>query len=149
MILSDFLSRQTHDNSNPHEIILISLNMHNILHKRYYNIGKLERYLVQTHCQTKSSRIILPDIHGVSMNLDANIQPEKQAIRPLKGNEISQEKPRIGQGRVGSRRRKPPINQKYFSVSRTIKEKSQSIKNRKESHKSTRFHNPSTINKQF
>ena len=27
MILSDFLSRQTHGNSNPHEIILISFNM--------------------------------------------------------------------------------------------------------------------------
>ena len=27
MILSDFLSRQTHDDSNPHDIILISFNM--------------------------------------------------------------------------------------------------------------------------
>ena len=47
----------------------------------------------------------------MSKNLDPNIQPKKQAIRPLKGNEISQEKPRIGQGRAGMRRRKPPINQ--------------------------------------
>ena len=31
MILSDFLSRQKHDDSNPHEIIPISFNMHNIL----------------------------------------------------------------------------------------------------------------------
>ena len=45
IILSDFLSRQIHDNSNPHEIIPISFNMHNILHDRYYNIGKSERYL--------------------------------------------------------------------------------------------------------
>ena len=42
MILSDFLSRQKQDNSNPHEIIPISFNMHNILHERYYNIGKSE-----------------------------------------------------------------------------------------------------------
>ena len=42
MILSDILSRQKHNNSNPHEIIPISFNMHKILHKRYYNIGKLE-----------------------------------------------------------------------------------------------------------
>ena len=34
-----------------------------------------------------------------------------QRSRPLKGNEISQEKPRIEQERVGMRRRKPPINQ--------------------------------------
>ena len=48
----------------------------------------------------------------MSKNLDPNIQPEKQGIRPLKGNEISQEKPRIGQGRAGMRgRRLPPINQ--------------------------------------
>ena len=28
MILSDFLSRHTHDDSNPHDIIPISFNMH-------------------------------------------------------------------------------------------------------------------------
>ena len=58
--------------------------MPNILHERYYNIGKSERYLVQTWSQTKSSGIKLPEVHGVSKNLDPNIQPEKQAIRPLK-----------------------------------------------------------------
>ena len=47
MILSDFLSRQYHGDSNPHEIIQISFNMHNLLHERYYNIGKTEKYLVQ------------------------------------------------------------------------------------------------------
>ena len=30
IILSDFLSRQKHDDSNPHEIIPISFNMHNV-----------------------------------------------------------------------------------------------------------------------
>ena len=44
MILSDFLSRQKHDDSSPHEIIPIFFNMHNILH---YNIAKLERYLAK------------------------------------------------------------------------------------------------------
>ena len=34
MILSDFLSRQKHDDSNPHGIIPISFNMHNILYRR-------------------------------------------------------------------------------------------------------------------
>ena len=73
MILSDFLSRQKHDNSNPHEIIPISFNMHNILHERYCNIGKSEKYLVQTWSQTKSSRIKVPEVRGVSKNLDPNI----------------------------------------------------------------------------
>ena len=38
MILSDFLSRQNHDDSNPDEIIPMLLNMHNLLHEKYYNI---------------------------------------------------------------------------------------------------------------
>ena len=51
MILSDFLSRQNHDDGNPHEIIPISFSMHNLLHEKYYNVGKTERYLVQTKSQ--------------------------------------------------------------------------------------------------
>ena len=39
MILSDFLSRQKNNESNPHEIIPISFNMHIILDDKYYNIG--------------------------------------------------------------------------------------------------------------
>ena len=37
MILSDFLSRQKHDDSNLHDIIPISFNMYNILYERYYS----------------------------------------------------------------------------------------------------------------
>ena len=48
MVLSDFLSRQNHNDSNPDEVIPISFNMQNLLHEKYYNIGKMERYLVQT-----------------------------------------------------------------------------------------------------
>ena len=33
MVLSGFLSRQKHDNSNLHEIIPISFNMYQVLHK--------------------------------------------------------------------------------------------------------------------
>ena len=50
----------------------------------------------------------MPEIHGVNKNLYHNIQLEKQNIRPLKNSEILQEKPRIGQGRAGMRRRRPP-----------------------------------------
>ena len=48
MILSNFLSRQNQDDSNPQEVIPISFNMHNLLHEKYYDIGKSEKYLVQT-----------------------------------------------------------------------------------------------------
>ena len=46
MILSNFLSRQRHDDSNLHEIILNLPNMQ----VRYYNIGEENSvtYLVQT-----------------------------------------------------------------------------------------------------
>ena len=48
MILSDFLSRQTHDTSNPHEIFPISFNMYNTLYEIYYRDDPIDRYLVQT-----------------------------------------------------------------------------------------------------
>ena len=57
MILNDFLCRQKNDDSNPHEIIPISFAMHNVLHKKYYNIGKSQKYLVQTWFLTRSSGI--------------------------------------------------------------------------------------------
>ena len=48
MVLGDFLLRQKHDDSNPYEIIPISFNMQSALHDRYYNIGILGKYMVQT-----------------------------------------------------------------------------------------------------
>ena len=48
MILSDLLSRQKHDDSDPHDIIPISFNMHNVLHEKYYNLGKMDKHLEQT-----------------------------------------------------------------------------------------------------
>ena len=44
MILSDFLSRQTHDDSNPYEIIPISFNMYKALHDTYYSIERKDQY---------------------------------------------------------------------------------------------------------
>ena len=64
----------------------------------------------------------MPEVHGGSERLGANIQPEKQNIKPLKGNAISQERPQIGQGRAGMRRRRPPpINQSITQTSELSK----------------------------
>ena len=60
MILSDFLSWQNNDNSNPHKIIPISFNMY----------------------QTKSSGTKLLEVHGMRKNLDPNLKPEKQHAMP-------------------------------------------------------------------
>ena len=112
MILSDFLSRQRSDDSNPHKIIPISFNMRNILHDSYYNIRNVrmeDKYLVQTRSQPKSSGINLPEVHGVDKGINPQVRPETQALKPLivspEGKTPTWKKPRLGQGRAGLRRK--------------------------------------------
>ena len=87
MILSDFLSRQTHDYSNPHEIIPISFNMHNVLHEKYYNIGKKQKNIWCKHVLKQSLMEL-----NFQKNLDPNILPEKQHANPINGTRILTEK---------------------------------------------------------
>ena len=75
MILSNVLSKQKTDDSDPHEIIPISFNICKILDDNYYNT---EKYLVQTRSQARSCGIKLLEVHDVEKNLDPNIKPEKQ-----------------------------------------------------------------------
>ena len=54
MNLSDFLSQQNNDDSNPSQIIPISFNMYQILEDnrnfgKYNNKIDNEKYLIQTH----------------------------------------------------------------------------------------------------
>ena len=73
MVLSDFLSRQKTDDSNPHEIIPISFSLRRVLHENYYKLDNMmetakietDKCLVQTRSQTKSSGVIVPEVHGV------------------------------------------------------------------------------------
>ena len=95
MILSDFLPRQKHDDSNPHEIIPTSFNMQSILQARYYNLGKYNsgKYLVQRRSQAKTSGIRLTEVHSMGKGLVLNIQPEEQVMKPTavtKVKEVSQ-----------------------------------------------------------
>ena len=54
-------------------------------------------------------KINLLEVHGIEKSLNPNLRPEKQHTYPNKGN---LERPHIGQGRAGSKRKKPdPINQ--------------------------------------
>ena len=111
MILSDFLSQQNNDNSNLHKITPISFNMYQILDDNYYN----EKYLVQTRSQAKSSGTKLLKVHGMRKNLDPNLKPEKQHAMHKNGRI---ERPCIGQGRAGSRRKRyEPINQSINKAS--------------------------------
>ena len=105
MILSDFLSRQGNDNSDPSEIIPISFNAYNILEENM-NLGMCEKnegkFLIQMHSQAKMSGTTLPEVHGVRKKLDPNMRPEKQHALPKK--EVT-ERPHAGQGRAGLRRK--------------------------------------------
>ena len=111
MILSDFLSRQRTDDSNPHEIIATSFDMQAILRDRYYNVGqeKASRYLKQTWSQSKSTGIKLLAVHGVDKGVDPSVKPEKQILKPIKlatePNPQVLSKSRLGQGRAGLRRK--------------------------------------------
>ena len=53
IILSDFLSRQIEDDSNPHEIIPISFNIQEILQENYHHM-MTDTYNVQTRAQAKA-----------------------------------------------------------------------------------------------
>ena len=113
MVLSDFLLQQSNDDSNPNEILSISFNTYKILEDNMENFGKCnfnsEKYLIQTHSQAGMSGAKLLDVHGVQKELDPNLRPEKQHAISKQGKF---DRLQMGQGRAGSRRRKPdPINQ--------------------------------------
>ena len=116
MVLSNFLTRQKMDDSNPHELIPISFSLKSQVSDHFYHIDneviipKNDKYLVQTRSQVRSSGIRLPEIHGANKGLDPHIQPGKQKTFPIqtinKGMPTHPiPKPRIGQGRAGLRRK--------------------------------------------
>ena len=119
MVLSDFLSRQKTDNSNPNKLIPISFMLRDQTDDHFYQINsrtdlpKTDKYLVQTRSQAKSSAIKILEIHGTNKGLDPYVQPGKQ--RPLPSLPIQSidkgppthtiPKPKIGQGRARQRRK--------------------------------------------
>ena len=95
MILSNFLSRQMIDSSNPHEIIPISFDMKAILKDKYYNTGNDNKYLILTHSQTKARGIKLSEVHSVDKGINPEIKPERQVLK----SQNSAHKSKLGQGR--------------------------------------------------
>ena len=82
IILSDFLSRQENDNSDPGEIIPISFNTYNILEEsRNLSMHKESegKFLIQMHSQAKMSGTTLPEVHRVGKKLDPNMRARKAA----------------------------------------------------------------------
>ena len=89
MVLSDFLSRQKTDDSNPHELIPISFSLRDQVSDYFYRIDNeinppsKDKYMVQTRSQVRSSGIRLPEIHGENKGLDPHVQPGKQKSFPI------------------------------------------------------------------
>ena len=89
MVLSDFLSRQQMDDSNPHELIPISFSLKSQVSDYFYridneiNLPRKDKYLVQTRSQVRSSGIRLPEIHGANKGLDPHVQLSKQKTFPI------------------------------------------------------------------
>ena len=87
MILSNFLSQQKNDDSDPSEIIPISFNAYGILEEnRDIDVCEKneEKFLIQMHSQAKMSGTKLLEVHGVRKGLDPNLRPEKQHAMPKK-----------------------------------------------------------------
>ena len=115
MVLSDFLSRQKMDDSNPHKLIPISFMLSSQTDNHFYQITnekdqpKTDRYSVQTRSQVKASGIKLLEVHDADKSLDTHVRPGKQNPLPSfpihnidKGQPTHPiPKPRIGQGRAG------------------------------------------------
>ena len=129
MIFSDFLSLQKIDNSDPSEIIPISFNAYNILEENRkvdacinFPCKNENKFLIQMCSQAKMSGTKLPEVHRVRKELNPNLRPEKQHAKPKRG---MTEKPCIGQGRAGLRRKHAPdrIDQP-FDMTRRIPERS-------------------------
>ena len=124
MILSDFLSQHKNDDSDPSEIIPISFNAYRVLEEnRKIDVCKNEeKFLIQMCSQAKTSGTKPLEVHGVRKELNPKLRPEKQHAMPKKG---MTERPHIGQGRAGLRRKHEPdhINQPS-DVTRRISERS-------------------------
>ena len=80
MVLSDFLSRQRHDKSDPHEIIPISFSLREVIYNSYYRMEdniENDKYLVQTRAQAKTKGQTVPEVHSTTKVLN----PHKKTLK--------------------------------------------------------------------
>ena len=95
MVLSDFLSRQPGDSSDPHQIIPISFNMKDILKRNYQKVVKIT-FMVQTRSQIKSRSMKTPVVQGTTTSPDKR----RKDIKPVINDDMltiidSDDKPNI------------------------------------------------------
>ena len=126
IILSDFLSRHTHDISNPHKIIPVAFNIYNALYETYYRVELADKYLVQTQSETRAAGVKLPEVHGTRKMITVHMPIEKQKPQ-IQEKQVDKNKLKLGRGRAGMQCKYPqpvadtfkyqPINpQKYQPI---------------------------------
>ena len=121
MILSDFLSRQMHDTSSPHEIIPISFNMYDALYEAYYRVDPTDRYLVQMWSQTKAEGVKLPEVHGARKTIIISMPIEKQNPQ-IQEKQVNNNRPKLGRGRAGIWHKHPqPVADTLVSANKSPK----------------------------
>ena len=81
MVLSDFLSRQLGDKSDPHQIIPISFNIKEML-KEYYQNNAEATFMVQTRSQSKVKAPVVKRSAN-SPNIRNSSNSEEQEIKPI------------------------------------------------------------------
>ena len=79
MVLSDFLSRQYRDDSNPHEIIPISFNMGKIPKQNNQNYTK-DTFFIHTRSQSKAKNANIPDVCSGTRSLGKTRKETKPII---------------------------------------------------------------------
>ena len=99
VILSDFLSRQTHDTSDPHEIIPISFNMSNALYEIYYRDDPIVDIWYKCDHRQKC-RVKLPEVHGTRKTILTHSLIEKQKPQ-IQERQVDNNRPKLGRGRAG------------------------------------------------
>ena len=137
MVLSDFLSRQKKDDSNPHEIIPVLFTLKRLVGNHFYQINneinqpKTNKYLIQTRSQAKSSGTKVPEIHSANKGLNPHGKPGKQRplptlpmhslppaslVQPVNKGPCTHPipKPRIGQGSARLRRKFKKISLYHY-----------------------------------
>ena len=73
---------------------------------KFYDTKLSDKYLVQTRSQTKSSGVKLSEVYGIEKDLDPHVKPGRQRLEsPVTDIRLPISKPRIGQGRAGTRRK--------------------------------------------
>ena len=91
MILSDFLSHQKNDDSDPSEIIPISFNAYKILEDNRkvdecinFPCKNKEKFLLQTCSQAKTSGIKLLEVYGVREGAESKLEARETACHAQK-----------------------------------------------------------------